>query len=125
MPQPKRIYIVEDDPLTSSLVSTMLRKNANTEVLEFDDAAKALATCRKQYPDVLIIDYQLPGMSGIELFNAVKAELPPATVVIMASAIDDGSRVLEFIRAGIRNYVIKDKDFIQSIQQVMEDEGLR
>jgi two-component system chemotaxis response regulator CheY len=104
----------------------MLRKKPNTEVLAFDDAAKALEVCRKQYPDVLIIDYQLPGMSGIELFDALKSNLPESTVVIMASAIDDGSRVLEFIRAGIRNYVIKDEDFIKSIQEIMEEEaGLR
>jgi CheY-like chemotaxis protein len=118
----KRIYVVEDDPLTSSLICTMLGKNPNMEVIPFDDGPQALQACRKQIPNVLIIDYQLPGMTGIDLFDALKADLPESTVVIMASAIDDGTMVLKFIQKGIRNYVMKDSNLVKSIQDIIEEE---
>jgi CheY-like chemotaxis protein len=118
----KRIYVVEDDPLTSSLICTMLGKNPTMEVIPFDDGPQALGACRKQIPDVLIIDYQLPGMTGIDLFDALKADLPESTVVIMASAIDDGTMVLKFIQKGIRNYVMKDSNLVKSIQDIIEEE---
>jgi DNA-binding NarL/FixJ family response regulator len=118
---PKLIYVVEDDPLTSSLLKTTLSKKPDTQVITFDDATQALSACGKQVPNVLIIDYQLPGMSGIELFDALKGGLPPSTLVIMASAIDDGAMVLQFIRKGIRNYVIKDENFIPSILETIDE----
>jgi DNA-binding NarL/FixJ family response regulator len=71
-------------------------------------------------PDVLIIDYNLPGMSGIELYDEVKNRLHPDVKVIMMSAIDDGNLVLEFIRKGVRDYVVKDEKVIQTLKSVIE-----
>jgi DNA-binding NarL/FixJ family response regulator len=119
----KRIYVVEDDPLTSSLICTMLGKNPTMETIPFDDGTKALEACRKQFPDVLIIDYQLPGMTGIDLFDALKADLPESTIVIMASSIDDGTMVLKFIQKGIRNYVMKDSNLVKAIEEIIEEES--
>ncbi|GCC53186.1 hypothetical protein SanaruYs_34290 [Chryseotalea sanaruensis] len=118
----RRIYIVEDDPLTASVLSTTLKKMYEAEVSVFDDGLTALAACRKNYPDILILDYQLPGMTGIELYGQLQHHLPADTLVIMASAIDDGIQVLKFIQQGIRNYVIKDENLIQSIRQIISDE---
>jgi DNA-binding NarL/FixJ family response regulator len=118
----KTTYVIEDDPLTSSLICTMIRKYPNMEAIAFDDGIKALDACRKRLPDVLIIDYHLPGMTGIELFDAIKANLPESTVVIMASSIDDGSLVLKFIQKGIRNYVMKDANLLKSIQDILAEE---
>jgi CheY-like chemotaxis protein len=101
----------------------MLGKNPNMETIPFDDGAQALEACRKQFPDVLIIDYQLPGMTGIDLFDALKADLPESTIVIMASAIDDGTMVLKFIQKGIRNYVMKDSNLVKSIEEIIEEES--
>jgi DNA-binding NarL/FixJ family response regulator len=61
-------------------------------------------------------------MTGIELFDAIKANLPESTVVIMASSIDDGSLVLKFIQKGIRNYVMKDANLLKSIQDILAEE---
>lgn len=118
-----RIYIVEDDPFTASLLSTMLKKTYEAEISVFDDGSTAASACLKSYPDILIVDYQLPGMSGLELFSKLKNDLPADTLVIMASAIDDGTMVLKFIQQGIRNYVIKDENFIQSIKDIITEEG--
>lgn len=120
----KLIYVVEDDPLTSSLICTTLRTTMeNVEVVAFDEGQAAWEACRKQVPGILIIDYHLPGMTGIELFDAVKDSLPASTLVIMESAVDDGQLVLKFIQKGIRNYVIKDANMMKSIQDIIDEEA--
>lgn len=118
----KSIYVVEDDPLTASVLSTTLKSTYEAEVTVYDDAYTALAACRKKFPDILIVDYQLPGMSGIELYGELQHQLPEETLVIMASAIDDGAMVLKFIQKGIRNYVIKDENLFPSIRQIISEE---
>lgn len=117
------IYIVEDDPLTASVLSTMLRNTYEAEVTVFDDGQSGLKACKEKYPDILIVDYQLPGMTGIEVYTELQHYLPEETLVIMASAIDDGTMVLKFIQQGIRNYVIKDENLHQSIIDIITEEG--
>ena len=115
----KRVFIVEDD----EIYSEFLKKNLRTKYklhsyLNAEDAILALKSIK---PDVLIIDYKLPGMNGIEMFEKVKDSLPRATKSIVLSAIDDGNLVLDFIKKGIRDYVIKDENVIDSLVSIIEE----
>ncbi len=59
-------------------------------------------------------------MSGIELFEKLKSKVTDSTKVIMLSALDDGNMVLSFIQKGVRDYVIKDENVIDSLQAILE-----
>ena len=67
----------------------------------------------------MIIDYKLPGLSGIELYEKIKSKITDHNKVIMLSAIDDGIMVLNFIQKGVRDYVIKDENVIGSLQAII------
>ena len=71
---------------------------------------------------MLILDYQLPGMTGIDLYEQVKDQLSSEVKVIMMSAIDDGNLVLDFIKKGVRDYVVKDEKVINTLISVIEGE---
>jgi DNA-binding NarL/FixJ family response regulator len=115
----KRVFIVEDDEIYSEFLKKNLRGKYKIHAyLNAEDAFVALKSIK---PDVLIIDYKLPGMNGIELFEAVKADLPADTKSIILSAIDDGNLVLDFIKKGIRDYVIKDENVIESLISIIEE----
>ena len=58
--------------------------------------------------------------AGWELYDEIKNRLHPDVKVIMMSAIDDGNLVLEFIRKGVRDYVVKDEKVIQTLKSVIE-----
>ena len=70
---------------------------------------------------ILIIDYKLPGMSGIDLYEKIKGRLTERNKVVMLSSLDDGNLVLNFIQRGVRDYVIKDENVIESLEAVLND----
>jgi len=100
-----------------------LKKNlrGKYKIHAYYNAEDAFVALKSIKPDILIIDYKLPGMNGIELFEAVKADLPADTKSIILSAIDDGNLVLDFIKKGIRDYVIKDENVIESLISIIEE----
>ena len=69
----KKIFIVEDD----SIYSEFLKKSLRTKykIYAYYTAEDAILALKSIEPDVLIIDYKLPGMNGIELFENVKDNL--------------------------------------------------
>lgn len=113
-----KVFLVEDDESYAEFIKKSLRKDY--QIYSFITAEDCLVTMKSIDPDVLIIDYNLPGMSGIELYDEVKNRLHPDVKVIMMSAIDDGNLVLEFIRKGVRDYVVKDEKVIQTLKSVIE-----
>jgi len=114
------IFLIEDDKIYSDFIRKMLSRDASYKIQSFYSAEDAFTAINGIFPDVMIIDYKLPGMSGIELFEKIKAKVTDATKVIMLSALDDGNMVLSFIQKGVRDYVIKDGNVIVSLQAILE-----
>lgn len=117
---PLKVFLVEDDEQYAEFIKKSLRKKY--QIYSFTTAEDCLVTLKSIKPDVLILDYNLPGMTGIELYEQSKPQLTDDTKVIMMSAIDDGNLVLEFIAKGVRDYVVKDEKVIQTLNSVIEGE---
>jgi DNA-binding NarL/FixJ family response regulator len=115
----KRVFIVEDDEIYLEFLKKNLR--AKYKIHAFLNAEDAYMALKSIKPEVLILDYGLPGMNGIELYEKVKLDLPADTKSIVLSSIDDGNLVLDFIKKGIRDYVIKDDNVIESLVSIIEE----
>ena len=115
-----KVFLVEDDEVYAEFIKKSLRKKY--QIYSFISAEDCLVTLKSISPDVLILDYNLPGMSGIELYEQVKDQLSSHVKVIIMSAIDDGNLVLEFIKKGVRDYVVKDEKVINTLTSVIEGE---
>jgi DNA-binding response OmpR family regulator len=113
-----KIYLVEDDTIYAEFIQKSLSSPAQTFKV-FHTAEDCLKEISNSLPDVLIIDYKLPGMSGIDLYEKIKDRLKETNKVIMLSSLDDGNMVLNFIQRGVRDYVIKDENVIESLQSVL------
>ena len=115
------VYLIEDDEIYSEFIRKSLAQN-DFKVKPFynaEDCLKIIDTSPK--PDVIIIDYKLPGMNGIDLFQEIQPKFnEDETKIIFLSAIDDGNLVLDFIQKGIRDYVIKDEQVINSLISIIE-----
>ena len=114
------IFLVEDDSIYAEFVKKALGKNANYNIKTFPSAEEALAAVNGKLPEVMIIDYKLPGINGIDLYEKIKSRIKGENKVIMLSALDDGNMVLSFIQKGVRDYVIKDDNVVESLESILE-----
>lgn len=114
-----RIFLIEDDEIYAEFVKKALSQNSEYQINTFTTAEDALKAVNGKLPDVMIIDYKLPGMSGIELYEKIKNQIGEKNKVIMLSALDDGNMVLSFIQKGVRDYVIKDENVIESLEAIL------
>jgi two-component system phosphate regulon response regulator PhoB len=114
------IVLIEDDAIYAEFIKKALGRKAGYEINSFTTAEEALRAVNGKLPDVLIVDYKLPGMSGIEFYEKLKSRITEKQKVIMLSAPDNGNMVLSFIQKGVRDYVIKDENIVESLVAILE-----
>jgi len=115
------LYIVEDDEIYAQFLKANFKNEY--DVHTFITAEECLEAIKGVTPSVMVLDYNLPGMSGIELYDKLKPLYTQAKF-IMLSSIDDGAQVLEFIKKGVNDYVVKDDNVIASLQSVIKGEDI-
>ncbi len=113
------IFLIEDDQIYSEFIRKALSQNPEYKIEAYFSAEEALKAINGKFPEALIIDYKLPGMSGIDMYEEIKPRVTDSNKIIMLSALDDGNMVLSFIQKGVRDYVIKDENVIESLQAVL------
>jgi DNA-binding response OmpR family regulator len=116
-----KIYLIEDDQIYAEFIrKALISQNPALDIKLFPTAEDAEKAINGKLPDVLIIDYKLPGISGIDLYDKIKSRITGENKVIMLSALDDGQMVLGFIQKGVRDYVIKDENVIDSLRSILD-----
>ncbi len=95
-----RFYMVDDDPNILKILEGIIEKEAIGSVLGFStDPGKALIDIRAFRPDIILVDYLMPGMDGAALVRKVNSELPETTCVII-SQVSDKDMIGESYEAG-------------------------
>ena len=103
----KRILVVEDNDLNRKLFCDVLKANGH-EVVPVADGNDVIATARKFAPDLVIMDIQLPGVSGVDLIAELKDNGDLAKVPVLAVTAYAGKGDEERIRgAGAEDYLAK------------------
>lgn len=82
-----KILVAEDEPVTARLIEAILRR-ASHAVTVVGTGVDALARLQQSRFDVLVTDWMMPEMDGIELIRRIRSDVVPAPVIIMATAID-------------------------------------
>jgi DNA-binding NarL/FixJ family response regulator len=122
LPTPIRVSVVEDDPALRENLIHFLRLAADLEfVSEHGSAEAALRELPALKPDVVLMDINLPGMSGIDCVSRLKARLP-AVQVLMVTVYDDGDRVFKALLAGASGYLLKASiasDIVPAVREVV------
>jgi DNA-binding NarL/FixJ family response regulator len=101
-----RLLLVDDHDLFRSGLRALL-DDSGFEVRDAAGGRAAIELARTYRPDVVIMDMQMPGMSGIEATRGV-LEVQPDAVVLMLTVAADEESVLEAIRAGASGYLLKE-----------------
>src|SRR5215510_7028849 len=103
---PLAVLVVDDDELERTLMADRLSQRG-IEVLEAADGAQALQLLRGKPVPVVVVDWHMPVMDGIEFTERFRAELPGDTYVIMLTARKDDFDFERGYRAGADDYLTK------------------
>lgn len=103
-----RFLIVDDFSTMRRMVRSVLQQLGYTNVVEAEDGAAALPMLQQGNIDFLVTDVNMPGMPGIELLKAVRADPKIAGMpVLLLTAEGKREQIVEAARAGVNGYVIK------------------
>ncbi|WP_197061101.1 response regulator [Microbacterium mangrovi] len=102
-----RVLIVDDHPLFRDGLVALLRTVSDVEVADaVGDGESALRSAAALSPDLVLMDLNLPGMSGLEATRRLLASDPDARVLVL-TMVDDDDTVTAALRVGARGYVLK------------------
>jgi len=101
-----RILVVDDDELTLALISDLLR-SSGFEVNQAANGAQALRVLEHEWFPVIITDWQMPVMNGLELTRRLRAKGVLDTYVIMLTALETETDYESAYEAGVDDYLTK------------------
>lgn len=103
-----KILIVDDFSTMRRIIKNLLRDLGFNNTQEADDGLTALPMLQNGSYDFLISDWNMPGMTGIDLLKAVRADNKLAKLpVLMVTAESKREQIIEAAQAGVNGYVVK------------------
>jgi DNA-binding NarL/FixJ family response regulator len=116
-----RVLVVDDHPLLREGVAAVLALQPDMVLVgEAENGAEAVARHRELRPDVTLMDLQMPGMTGLEAIEAIRAEVPAARIVVLTTYAGD-VQALRALKAGATGYLLKStlrRELLDTIRNV-------
>ena len=109
--------LVVDDSRVIRKVARRIIEDMGFEIAEAADGMEAMAWCRSAMPDAILLDWNMPVMSGIEFLRQLRAEPEGKTPVVLFCTVEnDPSHIAQALEAGADEYIMKpfDGDIITS-----------
>jgi DNA-binding NarL/FixJ family response regulator len=105
---PTRVLLVDDQPLFRRAIGTLLNEQPDFSVIgEASNGQEALERARQLSPDVVVMDVEMPVMSGVEAVRLMREELPN-TKIVMLTVSESEDYLFEAVRLGANGYLLKD-----------------
>ncbi|MDP2238725.1 MAG: response regulator transcription factor [Burkholderiales bacterium] len=122
-----RIFLIDDHNLFRSGVKALLARQSDFEVVgEAADGLEGLKRAKGLKPDVVLLDLNMPGISGREAVKMLVEELPQ-TQVLMLTVSEDAEDLIDTLKSGARGYLLKNIDadyLVDSIRRAARGEAV-
>src|SRR5438045_3438360 len=120
MTAPIRIVLVEDNATFREALELLLGLRSDIDVVAaVGDGAAAAETCVRMQPDVVLMDYRLPGLDGVEATREVLERSPEVAVVCLTAAANELEQKA-LLEAGARACLHKDQDLDDIVKAIRE-----
>jgi DNA-binding NarL/FixJ family response regulator len=120
-----RLAIIDDHAVVLDGLKTMLKTFENLEVLYTTQSGhQLLEHFQSDLPDVLLMDIQMPEISGIDLCKQITKQHPSVKIIAFTS-FDDSNYVKQIFRSGAKGYLLKNSDkqtIVKAVETVMQNE---
>ncbi len=101
-----KIMLVDDSRTIRNIEKNVLSQLGYTDIVEAGDGVEALNQLASGMPDLFLVDWNMPNMDGLTLVKKIR-EKDKSVPIIMVTTEAEKSRVVEAIKAGVNNYVVK------------------
>jgi DNA-binding NarL/FixJ family response regulator len=102
-----RIVIADDHAILRDGVRALLKQSEDFDIVaEAGNGNAAIEACRREKPDVVIMDINMPGLGGIEATLALRKEMPTLRILILTQ-YDDREYIRRLLKAGVAGYILK------------------
>ena len=121
-----KVLIVDDDREIVLALAELMRRQGLTPVVA-SDGDSALESIRREHPDLLLVDFQMPGKNGLEVMQKAKA-LDEDLPVILLTGFAEVRGAVAAIRAGAHDYLAKPFDHhevVRVVQRALTERGLK
>jgi DNA-binding NarL/FixJ family response regulator len=103
-----RVLLVDDHAGVRSFVRSLLKKATDIEVVgEAQDGRQALQLVQQLHPDVMLLDIEMPGMTGIDVARTLR-DRHERVVVLAVSSYNDRHLIVRMLESGAAGYLVKD-----------------
>ncbi|MBN1105894.1 MAG: chemotaxis response regulator CheY [Deltaproteobacteria bacterium] len=118
-----KVLVVDDFATMRRIVKGVLKQLGFGNIIEAEDGSAALSELKKEKIGLIVSDWNMPNMSGLELLKAVRGDADlKAIPFLMVTAEGQKENVIEAVKAGVSNYIVKPftpETFGEKLQKVI------
>jgi two-component system chemotaxis response regulator CheY len=102
------VLVVDDALATRQIIKSMLKELGFNNIREVENGQLALDALKRRKADLVLSDWNMPVMSGIDLLRAIRADEELKSIpVLMVTAEAKPENIMEAVKAGVNNYIVK------------------
>jgi two-component system chemotaxis response regulator CheY len=102
------VLVVDDFATMRRIIKNVLKQIGFTNILEADDGTTALGVLKENKVDLIIADWNMPKMTGLDLLKRIRGEESTKHIpFVMVTAEAQKDNVLQAVQAGVSNYIVK------------------
>ena len=117
MPQPRVIVVDDETEFASALAERLKLRDFDTEAVF--NAEDAIAAVMKNPPDIVLLDYRMPGTDGLGILKKIK-EIDDSVEVIMLTGLQDTLSMEEGMKGGAFEYLVKPVDLEELMAKIRQ-----
>ena len=117
------VLLVDDEPHIRKFIGLILKQLGDPLILEAGNGLEAIEVFKRETPDLVLLDVNMPVMEGIETLQKLK-EIDPDCVVVMLTSLANRQTIVEAQALGAANYIRKDtpkEEIAAALTEVIED----
>lgn len=102
-----KVLVVDDSGTMRRIIIRALEKCGSFQCIEAADGKEALEQLKKEGADLIVTDWNMPNLSGVDFAQAVRLEMGLKTPILMVTTNATHGDVVEALKCGVNNYLVK------------------